>query len=187
MTTGKPNKVTFLSPNRPIGANINKGFVDTFNWLVRFCNNLQGDGYYITVQNELGDQPTITWGDTPPGEGSGSTYTPTPQPFDPIYTDGVISGFSNCVFCAERQFVDCGTMTISATASSIGYVVLTLTHPTGSNTYFSSSSASLSIEGSSINSYLNDNDTITKIPLFHITNGVVDLDLRNVPTGVLAR
>jgi len=55
MVAGKPNKVTFLVPNKPIGADANKGFVDTFNWLVRFCNNLQGDGYYITVDNQQGD------------------------------------------------------------------------------------------------------------------------------------
>lgn len=55
MTTGKPNKVTFLTPNRPIGGAVNEGFVDTFNWLVRFCNNLQGDGYYINIENEQGD------------------------------------------------------------------------------------------------------------------------------------
>lgn len=55
MNNGKPNNPTFLTPDRPIGANVNKGFADTFNWLVRFCNNLQGDGYYINVENEQGD------------------------------------------------------------------------------------------------------------------------------------
>jgi len=55
MTNGKPNNPTFLTANTPIGAAINNGFVDTFNWLVRFCNNLQGDGYYITVDNQVGD------------------------------------------------------------------------------------------------------------------------------------
>lgn len=55
IVNGKPNKITYLTPDKPIGANINKGFADTFNWVVRFCNNLQGDGYYITVENPLGD------------------------------------------------------------------------------------------------------------------------------------
>ena len=51
--------------------------------------------------------------------------------------------------------------------------------------YWSSRSASLGIE-----QYVPDNETsgaVTKIPLYHITNGVVDIDLRNIPTAVLAQ
>jgi hypothetical protein len=33
----------------------------------------------------------------------------------------------------------------------------------------------------------NTNDALTKIPLYHVTDGVVDVDLRAIPTGVLAR
>lgn len=35
-----------------------KGFVDTFNWLVDFCSNLQGDGN-IEVDTQKSDKPKI--------------------------------------------------------------------------------------------------------------------------------
>lgn len=126
----------------------------------------------------------IGGGEDESGGGGGGGGSSIPGPFEPDYTNGVISGCSNCIFCAERQFVDCGTMQITASANSTGYVVLTLTHPYNANTTFSTGSASLSVESSLP---MNANDAETKIPLFHITNGVVDVDLRAVPTGVLAR
>ncbi len=109
-----------------------------------------------------------------------------PGPFEPLCaaTTHLLTGLSNCVFCAERQFIDCGTMAISATESSTGYVVLTLSHPPSANAAFNANSAQVTIEASLPT---NANDAVTKIPLFHLTNGVVDVDLRAVPTGVLAR
>ena len=59
----KPGRLTRLTAGKAIGSPDNRGFVDTFNWLVDFCNNLQGDGNYIEVQNPLGDFPMITCGD----------------------------------------------------------------------------------------------------------------------------
>lgn len=81
---GKPQPLKELKSGLAIGAGENEGFVDTFNWLVRFCKNLRGDDYNIELQNELGDQPIITFiGDSQwDGGGGGSTYTPYPAPFD---------------------------------------------------------------------------------------------------------
>lgn len=56
---GKPNKLTYMVPGKSIGATVHKGLADTFNWLVNFCNNLKGDDASITIDNELGDWPTI--------------------------------------------------------------------------------------------------------------------------------
>lgn len=111
-----------------------------------------------------------------------------PGAFEPVYADGVVASFGNCVFCAERQFVDCGTMspTTAITAQSTGYVVLKITHPTTPNTSFSANDASVDFATSAM-PQANQNDAETVIPIYHITNGVVDIDLRAVPTGVLAR
>lgn len=86
---GKPAKLTYLTEGKALGNPMHKGFCDTFNWLVRFCNNLKGDDTYIEVQNELGDHPLITFGDEVPGRGSGSgsSYAPHPQPFDFQYIE----------------------------------------------------------------------------------------------------
>lgn len=80
---GKPQKLTELTAGLAIGAGKNEGFVETFNWLVRFCKNLQGDGANIEIENDLGDQPTIEWvGQIGNVGGGGSDYTPWPRPFD---------------------------------------------------------------------------------------------------------
>jgi hypothetical protein len=117
----------------------------------------------------------------PDGDGNG-----IPGPFSPVYTDGVLTGLTNCIFCAERQFVSMGDQTISSAQGSTGYVVLTITHPsTSADAGYSTGAISLDTSGS-LPSNTTDN-TVTKIPLFHITNGVVDVDLRAVPTAVLAK
>ena len=81
----QPKNLTFIRAGKAIGAN--KGFADTFNWLVRFCRNLSGDGVTARLdRNNGGDNPVIhcvgmvgegggggtTSGYTTPG-GSGAT------------------------------------------------------------------------------------------------------------------
>lgn len=110
--------------------------------------------------------------------------------FEPVYFGGLISKLTNCIYCAERQFVECGTggeITLSGiTSSTTGYLVLTLTHSTvaASSSVAIISGASVAVEATLP---LNSSDSETKIPLYHITNGVVDVDLRAVPVAVLAR
>lgn len=196
-----PPQIRYLSEGKAVGAKSNKGFVATWNWLLSCIFHLKG-GSGVSVRGKWKGAPVIDCqivagdgidvtcaGDGAPyvislEGGGGSGGTTVPGPFEPVYTGGVISGCANCVFCAERQFVDCGTMTLTATASDTGYVVLTLQHPYSANATFSASSASLAVESSLPT---NASDAVTKIPIFHITNGVVDVDLRAVPTGVLAR
>lgn len=114
-----------------------------------------------------------------------------PGPFEPKYTDGVLSGLKNCIYCAERQFVECGdvdsdgVLAISGvTASTSGYVVLTLTHSSSSEASDIIASEAVAVESALPT---NTNEAVTKIALYHVTGGVVDVDLRAVPTAVLAR
>lgn len=131
----------------------------------------------------------------------GSSESPTPSasipgPFEPVHdaTTGLLTGFTHCIYCAERQFVECGTggaMSISGvTEYTAGYVVLTLPHDAYASssasgaTVIDNDNVSIAIENALP---MNDSDAVTKIPLYHVTAGVVDVDLRAVPTGVLAR
>lgn len=114
-----------------------------------------------------------------------------PGAFEPVYADGVLSGLKNCIYCAERQFVECGevdsdgVLAISGvTASTSGYVVLTLTHSSSSEASDIIASEAVAVESALPT---NANEAVTKIALYHVTGGVVDVDLRAVPTAVLAR
>ena len=57
----KPAKLTYLTEGKALGNKEHKGFCDTWRWVVDFCKNLRGDGIYITVDNKMGDIPTITF------------------------------------------------------------------------------------------------------------------------------
>lgn len=48
------------------------GFVDTFNWMVDYINNLRGDGDNIDIENPVGTNPVVRFiGEIPEGEGGG--------------------------------------------------------------------------------------------------------------------
>ena len=95
---GKPQKLTELKAGLALGAKENEGFVDTFNWLVRFCKNLRGDDSYIRLENGLGDQPTIEWiGNLIIGSGGGSNYTPIETTTNEPY-------ITNCVWYMGREY-----------------------------------------------------------------------------------
>ena len=36
-----------------------EGFVDTFNWMVDYINNLRGDGDNIDIENPVGTNPVV--------------------------------------------------------------------------------------------------------------------------------
>ncbi|MBO7689033.1 MAG: hypothetical protein J6V72_21825 [Kiritimatiellae bacterium] len=158
---------------------------------VEAFNALQTDGgptvwplYHLTDGLiDMDYRPIFSVGSAPAPEPTASI----PGPFEPVYTSGVLSGLAHCVFCAERQFVDCGTMALSGiTAQSTGCVVLTLTHPARADALFAVANASVAFLTNGL-PQPNTGYSETVIPLYHITNGVVDVDLRAVPTGVLAR
>ena len=201
-----PPQIRYLSEGKAVGAKSHKGFVATWNWLLSCIFHLKG-GRGVSVRGKWQGAPVIDCqivagdgidvtcaGDGAPyvissKGGGGSGGTTIPGPFEPIYTDGVLSGLTNCIYCAERQFVMCGnsgTMSISGvTGSSDGYVVLKLSHNTAAGGgVVNNGNEDVVVENSLP---MNDSDGVTKIPLYHITGGVVDVDLRAVPTAVLAR
>ena len=202
MAEPKPIIPTYLVAGKAVGSQTHVGFVDTFNWMLSWIENFhcgRGIVYHgaewgrpFIGLNIAGGEPPIDdpsrGNDVVPYDAGveGGGVPAIPGPFEPVYTNGVISGCANCVFCAGREFVDYGTLTVSATSASSGYVLLTVSHPSSANvTFGQASTASLSVD-----LFLPTNlasNTQTQIPLYHITNGVVDVDLRAVPTGVLAQ
>ena len=203
-----PPQIRYLQDGKALGAKSHRGFVATWNWLLSCLFHLKG-GTGVSIRNKWRGVPVIDCkiiggdGVDVSCAGDGAPYvismdgegTPTiPGPFEPVYTNGVLSGFANCIYCAERQFVECGTngvMAISGVPASMdGYVVLTLPHnsssssSSGGTTVIDNANVSVAIEQSLP---MNTSATVTKIPLYHVTDGVVDVDLRAVPTGVLAR
>lgn len=87
---------------------VNEGFVDTFNWLVDFCNNLKGDGEVdfgrpLWIDRRKDDRPVIRFSGrlAAGGGGGGAVSVSADGPFSPIYDDegddpDVVTGFANC-------------------------------------------------------------------------------------------
>lgn len=66
----KPAEVCILEKEKLL--DVQKGFVDTFNWIVSFCENLKGEKG-VTVDKEVSDRPVIKLGDDEEGDGGETT------------------------------------------------------------------------------------------------------------------
>ena len=101
-----------------------KGFVDTFNWLVDFCKNLHGDkdrnplGGVVSVNRSVSDFPVIT-ADVKDGEGGGLSKV--------VGTDGSsASDVETLTFAVPST--DAGTsVTVAADAADAANAIATLT------------------------------------------------------------
>lgn len=202
----RPRPTTRLKKGKLIGAKSHRGFVDTFNWMLAWIANFTvGAGLSLTgadigrpkLELNLIDGNGVPVSDGDPDhpyditDGAGVSSS-LPGPFEATLADGTLT-LTNCVYCAERVYLTLGTQTISGVTGS-GYVLLTLYHSTsssgGSETagqYYPVDSADVTFDGTFSLPYFNNTATQTVIPLYHVTDGVIDLDLRAVPTGVIAR
>lgn len=67
--SAKPAQVCILEKDKLIDAQ--KGFVDTFNWVASFCENLEGkDG--VTVDKAVSDHPVVKLDDEKEDDGGDS-------------------------------------------------------------------------------------------------------------------
>jgi len=122
------------------------------------------------------------------GTGKGEKGASVPGPFEPVYTDGVLTALANCVYQAERYWIDCGTQSLTGiTSSSDGWVVATLTHPSYSSSSWTSQNLAVSFVLTTPFNCVNGSDAQTVIPLYRVEDGKVTIDYRSVPTAVLAR
>lgn len=115
------------------------GFVDTFNWMVDYINNLRGDEDNITVDNPIGTNPVVRFiGEIPEAEGGGGSVDLT--------TVDVESGAETTVEGVKTLRIESGTgshITFYLTDDGEGNATLTV-----GVQYDDSSSSSNSSSGS---------------------------------------
>ena len=71
---GRPALLCHLKKGEMIDTQV--GFVDTFNWMVDYINNLRGDGDNIEVRNPNGTNPVVRFvADIPEGGGGSIDLT----------------------------------------------------------------------------------------------------------------
>lgn len=79
----RPGILCHLKKGQMIDTQV--GFVDTFNWMVDYINNLRGDGNNIDIENPVGTNPVVRFvGEIPEGGGGGKI---TVKIGDDEYTD----------------------------------------------------------------------------------------------------
>ena len=72
----KPGVLCHLKKGKLIDTQ--EGFVDTFNWMVDYINNLRGDDNNIEIANPTGVNPVVKFvGDIPEGGGGGGSLEVT--------------------------------------------------------------------------------------------------------------
>jgi hypothetical protein len=159
-----------------LDADDNRGFVDTFNWLVDFIDNLRGDGDIapgraIRLDRTIDDRPVIR---SDGGGGVGGSAWPCV--FEPRFTDGAITGFDNRYFQVGGFTRTCD----DHVPSGIGTTIVALSISTTS----SSQSGSI-VEYASIAALQAAQASLgtTIVPLFQLVDGIVDLDFRRMPTS----
>lgn len=147
-----------------IDADDHRGFVDTFNWLVDFCNNLCGEGDLdstksIRLDRHIDDRPVIRGGGGAGGGGAGGNFAYNPEDHT------IATGY---VIIARTPTVVSGV-----TVSSTGLVYLDVSMSSGSY------SASIVSGAGSLPS---PSDTHTYIPLYEIGSEFeVVADYRGAP------
>ena len=72
----RPAILCHLQKGKMIDAQV--GFVDTFNWMVDYINNLRGDKDNIEIRNPTGINPVVQFvGEIPEGGGGGGSLDVT--------------------------------------------------------------------------------------------------------------
>lgn len=164
----------------------NPGFVDTFNWLVDFCNNICGDA---DLNSQLGIQVDKTVDDHPVvrllqenisgggGGGGGGTVTVSADgPFSPVYDeDGeTVLSLTNCYWMNGGATKSLGTVSLPGTD---GFIALkagatTSTNGSGSVVCYSTLAAMQSDQ---------EDPAYFIVPLYRVSSSKIVLDLRNIP------
>lgn len=159
----------------------NPGFVDTFNWLVDFCNNLKGDGDVdrnkaITVDKTIDDRPVIKVKGLTGGGGGGSIIERTiPAAYDiaPWSAQNDALHFVNRYFEVSgvvREGPDC---TDDLRSHANAFVAIKITNSATAIAYYQSLSA---MQADMVD------QTKVVMPLYKLdANGDVAVDFRHLP------
>lgn len=178
----RPPILCHLKKGKIIDADDNRGFVDTFNWLVDFCNNLRGEGDFdstksIRLDRRIDDHPVIRG-----GGGGGSVSVASDGPFAPVFASDTetgeptehVSGFTNCYwqYGGKTYLLDDQTL-----GASNGFVCLKAgatpaTRGTATLAYYGGLGALQAAQG---------DPAFFIVPLFFLTDNKITIDLRRMP------
>ena len=160
----RPPILCKLKKGTVIDADDNRGFVDTFNWMVDFINNLCGDGdldkgKLITLDRTIDDHPVIRGTSASAAAGAGGNFAYDSE------NHTIATGY---VIIARTPTVVSG---VTVSASGLVYLQVSMSG--------SSYAASIVTGGASLPS---TSDTYTYIPLYEIgSNLEVTADYRGAP------
>lgn len=139
----RPAILCKLKKGKLIDADDNKGFVDTFNWMVDFINNICGDGDNggngpITVDKTIDDRPVIKGGASS-GVASGCNFAYNPATH--TIADGYVIIARTPTSVNGTTVTGAGLVYLEVTASSSSYTATittgagSLPSPTSTKTY----------------------------------------------------
>ena len=151
------------------------GFVDTFNWMVDFINNLKGDGDLdrsknITLDVSKDDHPVVRFKSGGFAVGGDGAFAPVCGGDDP----DVVTALVNCYYQVGGRTKKLGDYSVSAGMNG----VLALRYDATGRT----DSASVQTYASTgAMEYEQNDERYVIVPLFVLEDGKVVVDMRRLP------
>ena len=155
---------------------VQKGFVDTFNWMVDFINNLKGDadldnGKNIKLDISKDDHPVIRFK-------SGGFWVGGDGAFAPVFGDeenpDVVTQLVNCYYQVGGKTKSIGNYSVSSAMNCVLALRYDATQGTDSATI--ESYASIGAMG-----HAQNDEKYVIVPLFILQDSKIAVDLRRLP------
>lgn len=190
----RPPRIEKLRHGRLLCGSVFRFFVETWNWIVGYVDNMKGDadvnpqGGHITVDRTDPDHPVIRFrADKIAGKGGDPVAVSADGPFSPVYeedgetgepTDTVV-GFTNCYWQNCGKTVLMSDQTIPG---ANGFIALRAgatpaTDGTATLYCYASFAALQSAQ---------DDVAYFTIPLYRVADSKITLDMRRMPNVYLA-
>ena len=184
----RPPTIQKLRHNRLLCGRVFRFFVETWNWLVGYVDNMKGDADvnpqngHIVVDRTDPDHPVIRFraDRLPKGGGGEAVDVPADGPFSPVYdTEGedeeVVTGFQNCYWMNGGMTVHMsGTRSIPGTDGFIALKAGATPSTSGTATlYCYANLAALQAAQRDVAYFI--------VPLYVVSSSKITLDLRRMP------
>lgn len=186
----RPPRVERLRHGRLLSGSVFRFFVETWNWIVGYVDNMRGDADvnpqngHITIDRSDPDNPVIRFraDKLQPGGAGGSVSVAADGPFSPVYEDDpetgdptdVVTGFQNCFWqdCGRTYLM--GDQTIPGTDGFIALRAGATPSTAGQATlYCYPTFAALQAAQGDLEYFV--------IPIYRVSGGRITLDMRRLP------